>query len=141
MKYRHEVNRPECTSEKHCVIGKHHVKSLDASVSVLHHGYGAWSRHKGSFQLVWCPHLPDLTSPMKYRHEVNRPECTSEKHCVIGRHHVKSLDASVSVLHHGYGAWSRHKGSFQLVCCPRLPLMTMTGGPSAENNCAIDLQL
>ena len=95
-----------------------HVKSLDASVSVLHHGYGAWSGHNGSFQLVWCPHLPDVTSPMKYRHEVNRPECTPEKHCVIGMRHVKSLDASVSVLHHSYGAWSGHSGSFQLVGCP-----------------------
>ena len=109
---------PECTSVKHCVIGMHHVKSLDASVSVLHHGYGAWSGHNGSFQLVGCPHLPDVTSPMKYRHEVNRPECTPEKHCVIGMHHVKSLDASVSVLHHSYGAWSGHSGSFQLVGCP-----------------------
>ena len=82
MKYRHEVNRPDCTSEEHCVIGMHHVKSLDASVSVLHHGYGAWSRHNGSFQLFWCPHLPDLTSPMKYRREVNRPDWISEEFTV-----------------------------------------------------------
>ena len=66
MRYRHEVNRLDCTSEEHCVIGMHHVKSLDTSVSVLHHGYGAWSRHNGSIQLVWCPHLPILTSPIKY---------------------------------------------------------------------------
>ena len=97
--------------------------------SVLHHGYGAWSRHNGSFQLVRCPYLLDLTAPMKYRHEVNRLECTSEKHCVIGVHHVKSLDASVSVLHHGYGAWSRHNGSFQLVWCPQLPLYDYDGRP------------
>ena len=56
------MKRADCTSGKHCVIGMHHMKSLDASISVLHRVYGARGRHNGSIQLVWCTHLPDLTS-------------------------------------------------------------------------------
>ena len=81
------------------------------------------------FSRFWCPHPPVPTTHIGPLHDMNGPKSTSDKHCVIDMHHVKSLDASVSVLHHGYGAWSRHEGSFQLVWCPHLPLMTMTEGP------------
>jgi len=49
-------------TDKHCVIGMHRMKSLEAAVSVLHCVYDAQGRHNGSIQLVWCTHLPDLIS-------------------------------------------------------------------------------
>ena len=71
------------TTDKHCVIGIHHMKSLEASVSVLHRVYDAQGRHNGSFQLVWCTHLPDLISQVGPLPDMNGADCTSHKHCVI----------------------------------------------------------
>ena len=123
MELLHEVIRPECTINKHCVIDMHHVKSLDAFGRLLHRVYGARCRHNGSFQLVWCTDLPVLIAQMELLPEVIRPECTINKHCVIDMHHVKSLDAFGRLLHRVYGARSRHNGSFQLVWCTDLPVL------------------
>ena len=129
-----DMNGADCTSDKHCVIGMHRMKSLEASVSILHRVYDAQGRHNGSIQLVWCTHLPDLISQVGPLPEMNGADCTSHKHCVIGMHRMKSLEASVSVLHRVYDAQGRHNGSFQVVWCTHLPDLISQVGPLLEMN-------
>jgi len=98
------MNGADCTSDKHRVILMHRMKSLEASVSVLHRVYDAQGRHNGSIKLLWCTHLPDLISQVGPLPEMNGADCTSDKHRVILMHRMKSLKASVSVLHRVYDA-------------------------------------
>ena len=93
----------------------HHVKSLDASTEHLHHRYGAWSRQCGSTELIRGAHLLVSTPQIELPREVKGLDGTINEHCVIGMHHVKSLDASTEHLHHRYGAWSRQCRSAELV--------------------------
>ena len=112
-----EVKGLKCASDKHGVIDTHRVKSLDASIGHLHLGWGAWSRHCGSVQVVWCANHSLQVTQIGPLNEVKGLKCASDKHGVIDIHQVKSLDASIGHLHLGWGAWSRHCGSLQVVWC------------------------
>ena len=101
------------------------MKSLEASVSVLHRVYDAQGRHNDSFQLVWCTHLPDLISQVGPLPDMNGADCTSDKHCVIGMHRMKSLDGFSRLLHRVNDARGQHNGSFQLVWCSELSFNTL----------------
>jgi len=48
-----------------------------------------------------------LANPIEALHEAMVHHFITDKHCVIGMHHMKSLEASVSVLHRVYGAMAR----------------------------------
>ena len=71
----------------------HHMKSLDASISVLHRVYGARVRHNGSIQLVWCPHLPDLISKVGPVPGMKRAD-------FIGTQSLYALASSIYLLFH-----------------------------------------
>ena len=45
---------------------KHKTKKTKNNISGEDYEYGAWSRHNGSVQLVWCTDLPVLIAQMFY---------------------------------------------------------------------------
>ena len=115
------MNGADCTSDKHCVIGMHRMKSVDGFRRLLHRVNDARGRYNGSFQLAWYTHPPDLANPMEPLKKAMVHHFSTDKHCVIGMHRMKSLEAAVSVLHCVHDAQGRHNGSIQLVWCTHLP--------------------
>jgi hypothetical protein len=78
----------------HCIIDMHHVKSLDALGRLLRRVHGAWSRHNGSIQLVWCTELLVLV----YHRFESRSACLL--YVIIRMFGQSSLD-----VHHAF-AWA-----------------------------------
>ena len=121
-------------TDKHCVIGMHRMKSLDGFGRLLHRVYDARDRHNGSFQLLWCTHLPDLANLIDTLHEAMVHHFITDKHCVIDMHRMKSLDGFGRLLHRVNDAQGRHNGSFQLLWCTHLPDLISQVGPLPEMN-------
>jgi len=113
----------DSSADKHCVLGMHHMKALDALGRLLHRAYGGRSRHHGSIQLVWCALLPVLITQIEFLTEQMVLDSSTNKHCMLGMHHMKALDALGRLLHRAYGGRSRHHGSIQLVWCALLPVL------------------
>ena len=88
----------------------HHMKSLEAIGEVMWCVKGAWGRHDGPIQLVWCTQLWDLISQMEHMHGPKGPNSAAGKHCVMHMHHMKSLEAIGGVMWCVKGAWGRHSG-------------------------------
>ena len=111
----------DSSADKHCVLGMHHMKALDALGRLLHRAYGGRSRHHGSIQLVWCALLPVLITQIEFLTEQMVLDFSADKHCMLGMHHMKALDALGRLLHRAYGGRSRHHGPIQLVWCAHPP--------------------
>jgi hypothetical protein len=108
-------------TDKHCGTGMHRMKSLDGFGRLLHRVNDARGRHNGSFQLLWCTHLPDLANPIDTLHEAMVHHFITDKHCGTGMHRMKSLDGFGRLLHRVNDARGRHNGSFQVVWYSHLP--------------------
>ena len=76
----------------------HPVKSLEAIDEVMWSVKGAWGRHNGLIQPVWCTQLWVLISQMEHMHGPKRPNSAAGKHCVMHMHPVKSLEAIDEVM-------------------------------------------
>ena len=107
------------TADKHYVPDIHHAKHLDAFDAVLQRIHGAWTRHCGANQPLWCTQLPVLILHIELMHGSKTHDPTADKHYVPDIHHAEPLDAFDAVLQRIHGAWTRHCGANQSLWCTR----------------------
>jgi len=86
------------TADKHYVPDIHHAEPLDAFDAVLQRIHGAWTRHCGANQPLWCTQLPVLILHIELVHGSKTHDPTADKHYVPDIHHAEPLDAFDAVL-------------------------------------------
>jgi len=79
----HGSKGPNSAAGKHCVMHMHHMKSLEAIDEVMWCVKGAWGRHNGPIQPVWCTQLWVLISQMEHMNGSKGPNSAAGKAVII----------------------------------------------------------